>query len=111
MDAELIMLGEMSWEPFGGSTKGIFRKPLSKATFPSGSKAALVLAKPGGEFPEHVDAYSHIFYILEGEAELSVAGEKACAGPGTALTVMAGKKHGYRNSGQGDLLLITLNIF
>ncbi|MCX5913251.1 MAG: hypothetical protein NTV04_15130 [Deltaproteobacteria bacterium] len=30
---------------------------------------------------------------------------------GTALTVLAGKKHGYRNPGPADLLLITINIY
>jgi len=30
---------------------------------------------------------------------------------GTALTVLAGKKHGYKNPGPADLLLITLNIY
>jgi quercetin dioxygenase-like cupin family protein len=111
MEPELILLGEMPWEPFGGATRGIFRKPLSKEAFPSGSRANLILAEPGGEFPEHVDPYSHVFYILEGEAELSVEGEKIFAGPGAALTVKAGKKHGYRNPGRKDLTLITLNIF
>ncbi len=111
MDSELIFLEEIPWEPFGGATKGIFRKGLSRAAFPSGSKATLVLARPGGEFPEHVDPYSHIFYILAGEAEISVDNEKISAKPGTALTVPAGRKHGYRNSGRVDLTLITLNIF
>jgi quercetin dioxygenase-like cupin family protein len=111
MDSELIFLEEISWEPFGGSTQGIFRKGLSKEAFPSGSKANLVLAKPGGEFPAHIDPYSHIFYILEGEAEVTVENETISAKPGTALTVKAGKKHGYRNAGRRDLRLITLNIF
>ncbi len=111
MEPEPVFLEEISWEPFGGATKGIFRKALSSATFPSGSKAALVLAKSGGEFPEHVDPYGHIFYVLQGEAEISVEDEKIFAGPGTALTVMAGKRHGYKNAGPSDLRLITLNIF
>ncbi len=111
MGPELIFLEDISWEPFGGATKGIFRKGLSSAAFPSGSKANLVVAKPGGEFPEHVDPYGHIFYILEGEAEISVEDEKLLAKAGSALTVKAGKRHGYRNAGPNDLRLITLNIF
>ena len=106
-----LKLDEVPWESFGGKTKNIFRKSLSSLNFPSGFKASLTLAKPGGEFPEHVDPYSHIFYILEGEGEASVDGQKIPLKKGTALTVTAGKKHGYRNSGPGDLLLITLNLF
>ena len=108
---ELVHLDGISWEPFGGQTKNIFRKSLSTSAFPSGFKASLTLAKPGGDFPDHVDPYTHIFYILEGEGEASVEGQKIALRKGDALTVEAGKKHGYRNRGKTDLLLITLNIF
>jgi quercetin dioxygenase-like cupin family protein len=106
-----LKLDELPWEPFGGKTKNIFRKSLSSVTFPSGFKASLTLAKPGGEFPEHIDPYTHIFYILEGEGEASVESQTIPLKKGTALTVAAGKNHGYKNSGPADLLLITLNIF
>jgi len=106
-----LKLDEASWEPFGGRTKDIFRKSLSTMTFPSGFKASLTLAKSGGEFPEHIDPYTHIFYILEGEGKASVEGETIPLKRGTALTVAAGKRHSYKNPGPGDLLLITLNIY
>jgi quercetin dioxygenase-like cupin family protein len=108
---DCLLLEDMSWEPFGGKTKGVFRKSLSSTPFPSGFKASLTLAKPGGEFPEHVDPYTHIFYILQGEGEASLEGRSIPLKKGTALTVAAGKKHGYRNTRGGDLLLITLNLF
>lgn len=79
--------------------------------FPSGFKASFTLAKPGGQFPEHMDPYTHIFYILEGEGEASVEGQAIPLKKGTALTVAAGKRHSYRNSSPADLLLITLNIY
>ena len=110
-DSGWLKMDEASWEPFGGKTKDIFRKSLSSMTFPSGFKASLTLAKSGGEFPEHIDPYTHIFYILEGEGMASVDGQMIPLRRGTALTVAAGKKHSYRNSGPGDLLLITLNIY
>ncbi|OGP98553.1 MAG: hypothetical protein A2Z51_04500 [Deltaproteobacteria bacterium RBG_19FT_COMBO_52_11] len=109
--SELIHLDGLPWEPFGGGTKGIFRKILSVMTFPSGFKAALTLAKPDGEFPEHIDPYTHIFYILEGEGEVLLEGRKIPMKRGDSLTVKAGKKHGYRNKKQTDFILITLNIF
>jgi len=110
-NSEWIGVDEIPWEPFGGNTKGIFRKPLSKMAFPSGFKASLTLARPGGEFPDHADPYTHIFYILEGEGVAFVEGQRAPFRKGTALTVPAGKKHGYLNPGPADLLLITLNIY
>jgi len=110
-NSEWLKLNELPWEPFGGKTKDVFRKSLSATAFPSGFKANLTLAKPGGEFPDHVDPYTHIFYILEGEGEAFVENQKIPFRKGTALTVLAGKKHAYRNPGPGDLLLITINIF
>jgi quercetin dioxygenase-like cupin family protein len=110
-NSEWLKLNELPWEPFGGKTKDVFRKSLSAAAFASGFKANLTLAKPGGEFPDHVDPYTHIFYILEGEGEALVENQKIPFRKGTALTVLAGKKHGYRNPGPRDLLLITINIF
>jgi quercetin dioxygenase-like cupin family protein len=109
--ADLLNLSELSWEPFGGKTQGIFRKSMSSMAFPSRFKGSLTLAKPGGDFPEHVDPYTHIFYIMEGEGEASIEGEKIPLRKGIVLTVPAGKKHGYKNVGTGDLLLITLNIY
>jgi quercetin dioxygenase-like cupin family protein len=79
--------------------------------FPSGFKASLTLARPGGVFPEHVDPYAHIFYVLEGEGEAFLDGRTFPLKKGDALTVEAGKRHGYRNAGQADLILITLNFF
>jgi len=107
----LLQLDHLPWEPFGGKTREIYRKSLSALAFPSRFKASLTLAKPGGEFSDHVDPYTHIFYVLEGEGEATVEGERIPWEKGTALTVPAGKKHGYRNTAKKDLLLITLNIY
>jgi len=106
-----LKLEDLPWELFGGKTREIYRKSLSAQVFPSGFKASLTLAKPGGEFSDHVDPYTHIFYVLEGEGEATVEGERIPWEKGTALTVPAGKKHGYRNTAKKDLLLITLNIY
>jgi quercetin dioxygenase-like cupin family protein len=108
---DFLDVEKFPWEPFGGKTKDIFRKSLSAKRFPSGFKASLTLAKPGGEFPEHEDPYSHIFFILEGEGEAILEGRKIPFRKGTSLTVEAGQKHSYRNASPRDLLLITLNIY
>jgi quercetin dioxygenase-like cupin family protein len=110
-DPEWLKVDEGPWESFGGKTKDIFRKSLSRMAFPSGFKASLTLAKVGGEFPDHLDPYTHIFYILEGDGVAFVEGQRIPFRKGTSLTVPAGKKHGYLNPGPADLLLITLNIY
>jgi hypothetical protein len=54
---EFIHFDELPREPFGGKTKGILRKSLSSSmSFLSAFNAPLILARPGGEFPEHVDS-------------------------------------------------------
>ena len=111
VNAALLSLNDLPWEPFGGKTIGIFRKPLSAAKFGSGFKAVLTLAKPGGVFPDHVDPYTHIFFILEGQGEAMVEGQSLPLKTGGALTVPAGRIHAYRNPGPADLLLITINIY
>jgi quercetin dioxygenase-like cupin family protein len=103
----------------GRSSLGAFRREdpgdlpqvFIDALLPLEFQASLTLAKPGGEFPEHADPYTHIFYIIEGEGEAWVEGEKFLWKRGSALTVPAGQKHGYRNPGKSDLLLITLNLY
>jgi len=108
--SELIRLDELPWEPFGGQTKDVFRKSLSARLFPSGFRATLTMVKPGGEFLEHVDPYNHIFYVLEGEGEAMLDGQIISLKKGISLTVLAGRRHGYRNPTGTDLFFITLNI-
>ena len=110
-EIRISSLGRNFLGTFWGPNEEYFSKKPVHQRLPSGFKASLTLAKPGGDFPDHVDPYTHIFYILEGEGEASVEGQKIALRKGDALTVEAGKKHGYRNRGKTDLLLITLNIF
>ena len=106
----LIHLDEVPWEPFGGQTKEVFRKSLSARALPPGFRAVLTMVKPGGEFPEHVDPYSHIFYVLEGEGKAWFDGQTVPLRKGISLTIAAGQRHGYRNATRADLFFITLNI-
>ena len=101
----------MHGNPLGAKPRISSARAFRQRLFPSGFRASLTLAKPGGEFPDHVDPYTHIFYILEGEGEALVEDQKIPFRKGTALTVLAGKKHGYRNPGPADLLLINMNIY
>lgn len=56
---------------------------------------ALLSLQPGARVPEHVHEKSvELLYILEGEVEMSVAGEGFRAGAGTALRVPVNTRHG-----------------
>ena len=56
------------------------------------------------------DDHSDTFYVLEGTAEFTVAGETLTAGPGSYVAAPAGVPHGFRNPGPGDLRLLNIGV-
>ena len=73
-------------------------------------KMVVTKVEPEGEFSTHIDAYHHIFYYLEGTGKGWIDDIEYDIEPGLVVEVLAGKKHGYRNTGSQELLLITMNI-
>jgi mannose-6-phosphate isomerase-like protein (cupin superfamily) len=68
----------------------------------------------GPEF-DGVDPHVHrdqtdTFYVLEGEAELTVGEETIRVGPGGYLAAPAGVRHGFRNAGDGELRLLNVHV-
>ena len=67
----------------------------------------------GPEF-EGVDPHAHAdhvdsFYVLEGEAEFTVAGETFRAGPGHWVAAPIGVEHGFRVAGGADLVMLNVH--
>ena len=54
---------------------------------------------------DHVDS----FYVLEGEAEFTIGDDVVRAGPGTYVAAPIGTVHGFRNAGDGELLLLNIH--
>jgi quercetin dioxygenase-like cupin family protein len=54
---------------------------------------------------DHVDS----FYVLEGEAEFTVAGEVVAGPPGSFVAAPIGVEHGFRNAGDGELRLLNIH--
>ena len=50
------------------------------------------------------------FYVLEGEAEFTVAGETVRAGPGSWVSAPIGVEHGFRNVGGSELRVINVHV-
>ncbi len=90
-------------------TKGVFGKRLNRGDITE-IKMVLTKVEPSGEFPLHKDAYHHIFYFLKGIGKGQLGDESYEIRPGVAVEVPAGEEHGYKNTGEENLLLITLNI-
>jgi quercetin dioxygenase-like cupin family protein len=103
----LFDLATLEWKPVRPEiTTGV----LGKAMLDGALKAVLTRVEPGGRFLPHKDGYGHLFYFLSGEGALWVGGERSEARPGLVAQIDAGVEHAYENTGQDDLLLVSMNL-
>src|SRR5262245_35996679 len=58
---------------------------------------------PGCGAPTHLHAVEEVLTVLEGRAEVWLEHEKATLTAGQSLIVPAGRKHGFRNTGDATL--------
>ena len=63
----------------------------------------LVSARTGA--PTHSHPVEEVLTVREGEAEMWIDEQRVIVSAGQSLTVPAGRKHGFRNSGNGTLHL------
>lgn len=59
--------------------------------------------EPGLGAPTHLHAVEEILTVLEGEAEVWVEAERRRVTAGQSVVVPAGRKHGFRNTGDAIL--------
>ena len=76
----------------------------------SNVKILLTKVEPQGIFPLHIDDYHHVFYFIEGEGILRIAGKEYAIKPDLKVEISAGLEHGYENTGTTEMFLITVNI-
>lgn len=93
----------------GDLTKRVFGKSLIPRNL---GEIQIVWTKvePNGEFPRHKDPYHHVFYFLKGQGEGWLGNETYEIKPGTVVEIPAGELHGYKNTGENDITLLTVNI-
>ena len=60
---------------------------------------------PGTGAPTHSHPVEEVLTVREGEAEMWMDEQRVTVSAGQSLTVPAGRKHGFRNSGSGTLHL------
>lgn len=105
--AEFFEDDSLAWQPVRPEiTRGVFGKTLLAGP----TRAVLTRVEPGGRFSRHRDAYDHLFYILSGSGEIIAGDVRRTVGPGAVVRIAAGEWHGYENCGDGELLLISLNL-
>ncbi|MFW9928925.1 MAG: cupin domain-containing protein [Candidatus Thorarchaeota archaeon] len=66
--------------------------------------------EPGGIFHLHVDAYHHVLYFISGFGVGWIGEESYEIKPGVIVNIPAGEKHGYKNTRNEDIILLTINI-
>jgi mannose-6-phosphate isomerase-like protein (cupin superfamily) len=87
-------------------TRAVFGKTLLDDQI----KVVLTRVAPGGKFETHRDSYAHLFYFLSGQGRGWIGDQEFVARAGIVAQIDAGELHSYENTGDTDLVLISLNI-
>ena len=73
------------------------------------SQTAVMTIAPGAEAgPAETHDGDQVVYVVEGEAVVTVDGERLTARPGTLLTIPAGAVHHVASSGSVPLFFLTI---
>lgn len=86
--------------------QGVFGKTLCDGKV----KVVLTRVAPGGKFVPHRDKYGHLLFFQNGKGFVRVDGKRIDVRPGIVVQIAAGEEHEYGNTGNEDLVLISLNI-
>ncbi len=105
--SQVFDAASLAWQPVRPDVaRGVYGRTLLS----DGVKLMLTRVVPGGKFSLHRDEYDHLFYFLGGEGLVCVGDERVQAVPGLVVRVSAGEPHAYENTGNQDLLLISVNL-
>jgi quercetin dioxygenase-like cupin family protein len=106
--SDVIHLDNLSWEPLRTDVaRGVFARTYFNK---EGLKISYVRVEPGGRFESHRDAYGHLLHFLTGSGVAGFNGKEFPVGPGIVVQVIAGDEHFYLNTGDTDLILISMNM-
>lgn len=112
-----MVVDEKSTDTRSGLTPGQKVELVSLVSYQAGSVVSRTLindrtgtitffAFDGGEgLSEHTAPYNALLHILEGEAEVTIAGDKSHLVQGEAIILPAGKPHAVRASSRFKMLL------
>lgn len=104
---KILDVHSLEWQPVRPDVaQGVWGKTL----FDDKVKVVLTRLEPGARFVPHRDKYGHVLYFQSGEGYVRVGDQKTNVRPGIVVHISAGEEHEYGNSGDQDLMLISLNI-
>lgn len=69
---------------------------------------AIARLAPGKRIEPHVDPMEEIYFIVEGEGEMSVDSETKGVVQGDAIWIPTGSKHGLANTADGDCVILVI---
>ena len=69
---------------------------------------AIATLSRGKTIESHRDPMEEIYFVLNGEGEMSVDEETKHVGPGDATWIPAGSAHSLRNTSEKDLLILVV---
>ena len=69
---------------------------------------AVATLEKGKELESHVDPMEEIYYIVRGEAEMTVDEDTKHVVPGDAIWIPAGSSHRLYNSGEEELFIFVI---
>lgn len=75
------------------------------------TRLSLTRVAAGGAFGPHIDDYEHVFCVHEGDGEAMVGKVRQKIGPGDIITTDIREPHGLWAGSEGDLILVTANIY
>ena len=70
------------------------------------SLAEARLPRGGATTPHHHAVTEEIYYILVGQADMTLGTETRAVGPGDAIAIPPGARHTIRNPGDGELVFL-----
>jgi quercetin dioxygenase-like cupin family protein len=69
---------------------------------------AIARLEPGRRIEPHIDPMEEIYFIMNGDGEMSVDEETRSVVPGDAIWIPAGSMHGLLNAGEEDCVILVV---
>ena len=101
---------DMPWTPLTGLfiQKSGYKTVADIDYTGSAYSIELTSVAPGGSSPTHVEPHSHLFYVLSGSGEVTVADEVQHVRAGSVSPISAGVPHSFRNLGDDALEMLVV---
>jgi mannose-6-phosphate isomerase-like protein (cupin superfamily) len=109
MANRILELSSLQWKE---SRPDVASAVFGHQFLPRGAMAhsvSLTRVEPGGLFKTHSDDYNHVFYFIQGTGTGAIGEKSYQIKPGLTVEVTSGTPHKYENTGQSEMLLLTIN--